>query len=106
MHTRRAKKVINTFTINNVEFKIILSCHAQDRLLERKIDLFQTIGIVLSLGEARINQYNNSGKEVFIMDVEHNFSIVLEIRNNEIHIITVINKSDCYIKQGTIAVNL
>jgi hypothetical protein len=97
---------VNQFTINNQTYSIRLSDHASLRLKQRNVDLFQTIGTILSLGESRIKEYSNSDKDIFIMDNEHNFSIVINIESNTIYIVTVINKCDCFVKNNTIAVNL
>lgn len=98
-------KKIN-INIEDVKLTIELTSHAEYRLKQRRIDTFQAIGIILSLGKKRIKQYNNSNKDIFIMDKKLNLSIVFAIENNNITIITVIHKADCYIKEGTIAVNL
>jgi len=97
---------VNTFTINGNTYSIRLTEHAEFRLKQRNIDLFQAIGTILSLGQERITEYKNSNKDVFIMDKVNNFSIVLTIESNTIYIITLIDKSDCYVKENTIAVNL
>lgn len=109
MQNKYFKKVghsVNTFTINNQNFSIRLTDHAELRLKQRNIDLFQAIGSILSLGEKRITEYQNANRDIFIMDKEHNFSIVIAIESNTIYIVTVIDKADCFIKSGTIAVNL
>jgi len=98
--------MINSFTIQNKTYSIRLTNHAQTRLQQRQIDLYQTIGSILSLGQKTITAYAGSNRDIFIMDKEYNFSIVCNISACTITIITVIDSIDCWIKEGTIAVNL
>ena len=105
-HHKKRGSAVNTFTIDKKTYSIRLTDHAQLRLQQRNIDLFQVIGSILSLGENRITEYQNTNRDIFIMDKQNNFSIVFTIEQNTIYIITVIDSADCYIKSGTIAVNL
>jgi len=98
--------MVNSFTIENKTYSIRLTQHAQQRLQQRNIDLYQTIGSILSLGQKTITEYSGSNRDIFILDKAHNFSIVCNIENCTITIITVIDSADCWIKQGTTAVNL
>jgi len=103
---RKQGTAINTFTLNNKTYSIRLTNHANQRLTQRNIDLFQCIGSILSLGEKTITTYSGSNRDIFIQDKPNNFSIVCNISACTITIITVIDNADCWIKQGTIAVNL
>jgi hypothetical protein len=103
---RKAGHSVNTFTIHNKTYSIRLSDHAEVRLQQRHIDLFQAIGAILSLGEERITSYSGNNKDIFIMDREHNFSVVCNITGYTITIVTCIDNADCWIKEGTTAVNL
>ncbi|MDD2627822.1 MAG: DUF4258 domain-containing protein [Clostridia bacterium] len=105
-YKRKAGTSINTFTINNKTYSIRLSFHAQQRLTDRNIDLYQVTGSILSLGEKTITEYSGSNRDIFIMDKVNNFSIVCNITNNTITIVTVIDNCDCWIKNGTIAIKL
>ena len=103
---RRAGISINTFTLNSKTYSIRLSKHANQRLADRNIDLYQVTGSILSLGQKTITAYSGSNRDIFIMDKPNNFSIVCNISACTITIITVIDNVDCWIKSGTIAVNL
>lgn len=103
---KKVGKSMHTFTINNKTYSIRLSDHAELRLKQRNIDLFQAIGSILSLGENRITKYSGADRDIFIQDKQHNFSVVCNITARTITIVTVIDNADCYIKNGTIAVNL
>ena len=103
---RKPGHMVNSFTLNGKTYSIRLTNHAQIRLQQRNIDLFQTIGSILSLGKKTITAYAGSNRDIFIMDKEHNFSIVCNISACTITIVTVIDSIDCWIRQGTIAINL
>ena len=105
-YKRKAGTSINQFTLNNKTYSIRLSTHAQQRLQQRQIDLYQVTGSILSLGEKTITAYSGSNRDIFIMDKVNNFSIVCNISVYTITIVTVIDSADCWIKQGTTAINL
>jgi len=98
--------MISSFTIADKTYSIRLTNHAQQRLTDRNIDLFQVTGSILSLGENIIEKYSGSNRDIFIMDKANNFSIVCNITYRTITIITVIDTCDCWVKNGTIAVRL
>lgn len=103
---RKNGKVISTFTIADKTYSIRLTAHAQQRLQQRNIDLYQVTGSILSLGQKNITEYSGSNRDIFIMDKQNNFSIVCNITHRTITIVTVINNADCWVKSGTIAVKL
>ena len=103
---RKPGKVINQFTLNGKTYSIRLTAHAKQRLTDRNLDLYQVTGSILSLGQQNIEQYSGSNRDIFIMDKQNNFSIVCNITYRTITIVTVIDTTDCWIKQGTIAVKL
>ena len=98
--------IMDSFTINNQTFNIILTNHATQRFHQRGLDKFQIIGSILALGEKTILHYQNSNKDLMVIDKINNFSIVASINGNDIVIITLIDKSDIFIKEGTTAINL
>ena len=97
---------INQFTINHKTFSIRLTDHAEIRLNQRHIDLFQVTGAILSLGEERILAYKNSNRDILLQDKANNFAVVLTIECSTITIITIIDSADCWAKLGTDVVNL
>jgi len=103
---RKNGKVIDQFTLNGKTYSIRLTAHAKQRLQDRNLDLFQVTGSILSLGQKTITDYSGSNRDIFIMDKVNNFSIVCNIENCTIMIVTVIDSADCWVKNGTIAVKL
>lgn len=106
--SRRRKPgiMILSFTIQNKTYSIRLTNHAEQRLQERQIDLYQVTGSILSLGQKTITDYSGSNRDIFIMDKQNNFSVVCNITYRTITIVTVIGNSDCWVRNGTIAVKL
>jgi len=98
--------MISTFTIANKTYSIRLTAHAKQRITDRNLDLYQVTGSILSLGQQNIEQYSGSNRDIFIMDKQNNFSIVCNITYRTITIVTVIDTTDCWVKNGTIAVRL
>ena len=105
-YKRKAGISINQFTLNNKTYSIRLTKHAEQRTKERQIDLFQVTGSILSLGQQTIEYYSGNNRDIFIQDKPNNFSIVCNITAYTITIVTVIDNCDCWIKNGTIAVNI
>jgi hypothetical protein len=106
IHRKKRGHSVHTFNINGKKFSIRLTDHAELRLSQRKIDLFQAVGLILSLGQDKILEYRDSNKDVMIMDKVNNFSVCVDIDGNIINIVTVIDNADIYVKQGTTAVQI
>lgn len=105
MRKKRGKS-INQFTVNNQTFSIRLTDHAELRLGQRKVDLFQVTGAILSLGQTRIISYQNSERDILIQDKLNGFAVVIAITGCIITIITIIDSSDAWCKQGTDVINI
>lgn len=58
-------------------------------------------GSVLALGPARINRLQSENEEAMIIDKENNVAVVVGFSPEEIVIITVINKSNVFVKENT-----
>ena len=91
-------KEIGTFD----KYTIQCTQHAQSRMGLREIDSGKVVSAVLSIGINHLNLYHNMQLDVMVTDKENGFSVVFEVRDNMIVLITVIDKADCFIKPGTI----
>lgn len=98
--------MINTFTIANKTYSIRLTDHAEKRLKQRNIDMFNCMSAILALGEERIIKYSGSNRDILISDKQNNFAIVICIEGYQIRIVTVIDHSDAFAKSGTTVINL
>lgn len=97
---------VSIYKINDITFEVRISKHADDRLQQRKLDIFMVTGAIFSLGQKRINDYRDTGRDIFVMDKTNDLSVVCCIEGNIITIITVLDKADCYVKNGTDVINL
>jgi hypothetical protein len=68
---------------------------------ERAIESNVVTGIILSLGE-KLLDYNDSGDEIAIVDQENNLAVIIEVRECKAVIITVIDRANIHIKDGTL----
>ena len=103
---KKRGKSINQFTLNNQTFSIRLTDHAELRLSQRNIDLFQVTGAILALGQTRIINYQNSDRDILIQDKVNGFAVVIAITGGTITIITIIDSCDCWSKNGTDVINI
>lgn len=60
----------------------------------------------MALGQNKILEYKDTNKDLMVIDKQNNFSIVATIEGNKIVIITLIDKADLYVKEGTTAIQL
>lgn len=86
--------------INN-DFRIESTTHARKRMEERKIDKDIVMDVVKGLSY-KVLIYNNSGEEIAIIDQEHDIAVIIEVRLNKVVIITVIDRANIHIKDGTL----
>ncbi|KXS42500.1 MULTISPECIES: DUF4258 domain-containing protein [unclassified Candidatus Frackibacter] len=82
-------------------FRIESTTHALQRMKERDIDSELVNGIILSLGE-KLLEYNDSGDEIAIVDQENNLAVIIEVRECKAVVITVIDRANIHIKDGTL----
>lgn len=90
------------FILNPLPFRVEFTTHAAERMNERKIDQEMVKSMIRSLGKRRLYDYNNSGFELAIVNHQTNMSVILEVRFNKAVVITVMNRSNIYVKKGTL----
>lgn len=103
---RKQKKCIATLNIGGDTYSICTSNHAYRRMQERNISEYVIAGNILSLGKNRLLQLQKAGDDFIIIDTITNVSIVAGFQGNRIFIITVIDKSNVFVKSKTQVVNL
>ncbi|WP_027340181.1 DUF4258 domain-containing protein [Halonatronum saccharophilum] len=81
-------------------FRVEGTTHALKRMEERGIDQELVTAIILSLNE-RLLDYNDTGEEVAIIDQENNLAVIIEVREHKAVVITVIDRANIHIKDGT-----
>lgn len=85
------------FAKGNKMYDILATSHSIDMMKDRNINKFDVCRMCRKLG-LKLQQYNNTGKDVMIIDERHNLSCLISVENNNIVIITTIDKSDVFIK--------
>ncbi len=93
--------LLGQFAIINKDFRIESTTHALKRMEERKINP-QVVKEVVEGLDYKVSFYNNSGEEIAIIDQEHDIAVIIEVRFNKVVIITVIDKANIHIKDGTL----
>ena len=81
-------------------FRIESTTHALNRMEERDIDQNWVTAIILNL-DHKLLDYNDSGEEIAIIDQENNMAIIIEVREFKAVVITVIDRANIHIKDGT-----
>lgn len=92
--------LLDEFFIINKGFRIESTIHALQRMEERNIEQSVVLEVIKGL-DHKVLLYNNSGEEVAIIDQEHDIAVIIEVRFNKVVIITVIDKANIHIKDGT-----
>jgi len=103
---KNKSKSIAQIKINGNTYSIRATVHAQQRMKERDIDSHQASGSVLSLGEKKILDLQKREAEAIIIDKDKGTAIVIGFKGNKVQIITAINKSDVFVKEGTVVEEL
>jgi hypothetical protein len=81
-------------------FRIESTTHALERMKERNITKNIVIEVVMGL-DNKVLLYNNTGEEIAIIDQEHDIAVIIEVRLNKVVVITVIDRANIHIKDGT-----
>ncbi|AZO95704.1 DUF4258 domain-containing protein [Iocasia frigidifontis] len=89
------------FSIIDYGFRIETTTHALRRMKERDINP-AVVGEVIKGLDYKIMFYNNSGEEIAIIDKGHDIAVIIEVRLYKVVVITVIDRSNIHIKEGTL----
>ncbi|MFP4016966.1 MAG: DUF4258 domain-containing protein [Halanaerobiales bacterium] len=93
--------LIEKLALTDRYFPIESTTHALERMQERGIDQQVVIEVIQGLNY-KIMSYNNSGEEVAIIDQENDIAVIIEVRFNKVVVITVIDRANIHIKDGTL----
>ena len=93
--------LLNETYFDEKYFRIEGTTHALERMEEREIDQELAVAIILSLDE-KLLEYNDTGEEVAIIDQEHNLAVIIEVREFKAVVITVIDRANIHVKDGTL----
>jgi len=93
--------LLGKITIKNNNFRIESTTHALERMEERGIDRQVVLDVIQEL-DYKVLIYNDSGEEIAIIDQEHDIAVIIEVRLNKVVVITVIDRANIHIKDGTL----
>ena len=110
---------ITELRVKKFKIAVYLSNHAEKRLrkristkndIEREVDEYVIASNILALGR-RIESLCEGNEDVAIIDKDMNVTVVAEFiklsdTEGEARIITIIDKTDIYVKEGTTIINL
>lgn len=92
---------IKDIKINNKVFELHISKHAVERIIERNMNVNTIIQDIELLALNNATELNFNNNDMLIIDKSNNLSVVFAIEYNYIKIITVIDKSNIFIKSNT-----
>lgn len=81
-------------------FRVESTAHALKRMKERGVEDDVVINTLQELSY-KIMVYNDTGEEIAVIDQEHDLAVIVEVRMNKVVVITVIDRADIYLKDGT-----
>lgn len=93
--------LLGKLAITDRNFRIESTTHALKRMEERGIKQHVVIEAIQEL-DYKVLSYNDSGEEIAIVDQEHDIAVIIEVRLNKVVIITVIDRANIHIKDGTL----
>jgi len=96
------EKLIAQLKINGISYSIRATAHAMQRMDEREINEYVISGNIMALGKDKITELQSNNDEAIIIDELKNVAIVIGFKGNRIYVITVINKSNVYVKDNTV----
>lgn len=97
---------IAAIEINGQHINISASGHAIDRMQEYEVNKYVVSGNVLALGPERIAELQQKREEAIIIDEVTNISVVVGFSWKTVTIITVIPKSNVFVKSNTQIYNI
>lgn len=97
----KKSKAIATFTIDQQTHSVRATGHALQRMEERKVSAETALSAILALQMDKVNRYKETQEDVAIIDKQNDCTIIVSFNSNKIEIITVIDNSNVWLKDGT-----
>ncbi len=94
-------KLLAKLEINGQQYSIRATAHALQRMEQRGIDEFVVTGNVMALGKEKLQALQVQQEEAIIIDEVSNSAVVIGFVKNTVKVITVINKSNVFVKSNT-----
>lgn len=97
----KKSKELLSFTIDNKTHSVRISGHALERAEQRGITKNIILSEIVALPIDEFTVYTSEQQDVAIIDEQQDIAIILDFRTELVNVITVINKSDIWVKEGT-----
>ena len=89
------------FQVEQETYSVRVTEHSAERANQRGIDRDVIISAIFALKLERLQTAKENNKDLAVIDENNNVAIILGMNKNTINIITVIDKSDIWVKEGT-----
>ena len=99
-------KLLAQVEIKGQQYSIRATAHAVERMEQRNIDEYVVVGNIMAMGKERIVELQSKNEEAILIDDNTNTSIVFGFNGNKVKVITVIDKSNVFVKKGTVVERL
>lgn len=100
------KNTVAVVELDKTGFIIRASAHALERMAQRHVNKSAIAQSITALGKDRLVHLQETGEDAIVIDNDKHISIVFAVKNYQIHIITVINKSNVFVKNHTEIIKL
>lgn len=90
-----------TLTIAKQTYSIRATAHAMERMSERNVSAYVVTSNVLALGPEKLLDLQSKHEEAIVIDELHNCAVVIAFKGNTVKVVTVINKSNVFVKSNT-----
>lgn len=94
-------KSIARIKINGFRYSLRATEHSLERMEQRGISGYVIAGDVISLGKERILELQKKQVDVALIDKKRGIAVIMQFKNNTLKILTVIDKANIYVKDGT-----
>ena len=99
--TRTKSRSLAQIQIEGQSWSVRASGHAIDRMAQRGVDAFAVTGTVIALGPERLQELKEQEAESIIIDQVRDIAVVIGFKGNRIMVVTVIDKSNVFVKSNT-----
>lgn len=99
-------KFLVELNFGSITYSVRATAHARQRMVERYVEEMVVVGNVISLGEERMNELQETQEEAIIVDEDRDLAIVIGFKNHVIHIITVLDDMNIWNNRGTRMIRL
>ena len=94
-------KSIAQIKIGETVYSIRATEHSLQRMAQRNISEYTVTGTVIALGPQVLKELGESNEEAIIIDSNSGCSVVAAVHGQRVFIITVIDKTNVFVKTAT-----